>query len=118
MSAAAAFRIGEEQATRLSAGALHRDFGHLRNPARAIAEAANSNERAARNWYDGKNLPSFLYAMRLHTKAPTFRAFMEFLTEARDGRAAAIVQELSALDELGASPDEQLTLFANKWVRP
>lgn len=38
--------------------ALHREFGDSHAAIKLIVRATGANERAARNWFDGKNAPS------------------------------------------------------------
>jgi len=47
------------------AAALHSEFGESSAAVKQIVRATGANERAARNWFDGKNAPSgeFLIAL-------------------------------------------------------
>ena len=40
------------------ADALRRDFGSAPSSVKQVAKLVNANERAVRNWFDGKNGPS------------------------------------------------------------
>jgi len=119
MSALAA-RIGQDEVTKLFAAALHRDFGHLKAPIPAIAAAANGNDRAAKNWWEGKNAPLLLNALRLATKAPSVASLMQWLmtVEGEPGRTEQIIRQLGTLDPESDDPDRQMTFFAGQWVRP
>ncbi len=49
--------------------ALHRDYGDGRSAIKRIARLTSANERAVKNWYDGRNGPSgeFLISLCRHS---------------------------------------------------
>ena len=49
---------GSGQIARAISEALHREFGDTHAAIKAIVRVTGANERAARNWFDGKNAPS------------------------------------------------------------
>lgn len=50
------------------------EFGSKRAPTRQLADAAGSNIRAAKNWYEGNNTPDLLHALKLAVTVPAWRA--------------------------------------------
>lgn len=61
-------------------GALRRAFDGADSPVKRIARAANSNERAAKDWWQGKNLPSAVHLLRLMATVPEFAGEVRRLT--------------------------------------
>jgi hypothetical protein len=45
--------------------ALHREFGVSPAAVKSVANLANANERAVKNWFDAKNAPNGVYLVRL-----------------------------------------------------
>jgi len=56
---------GASEIARAISEALHQEFGDSHAAIKLIVRATGANERAARNWFDGKNAPSgeFLIAL-------------------------------------------------------
>jgi hypothetical protein len=52
------------------AGALRRDFGRDPAAVKRVARLLDANERAVRNWYEGKNGPSGENLVRLMAHSP------------------------------------------------
>ena len=88
--------------------ALRREFGDSRSAIKAIVRATSANERAVKNWYDGRNGPSaeFLVVLCRHSDAvlETVLALSgrdELLRAKRRTDAKAVLLEMLALiDEL------------------
>jgi len=66
-----AMALDQDGYTLLVADALQKDFGQGRNAIKRIAAAANSNIKAAKNWYYGVNAPGGLHLLRLMAHSPT-----------------------------------------------
>lgn len=49
---------GAGEIARAISDALHQEFGDSHAAIKLIVRATGANERAARNWFDGKNAPS------------------------------------------------------------
>lgn len=60
--------------------ALHRAFDGTDAPIKRIARIANSNERAAKDWWGGKNLPNAVHLLRLMAQVPEFAGEVRRLT--------------------------------------
>ncbi|GMN02095.1 hypothetical protein [Erythrobacter sp. MTPC3] len=88
--------------------ALKQEFGALPSSVKTVAKLTNSNERAVRNWFDGKNSPSAdnLVILMRHSDQ-ILRTVLE-LSDRRDlmlavglsGLRAQLVDVLSAIDEV------------------
>ncbi len=64
-------------------GALPRAASRLRRadaPIKRIARIANSNERAAKDWWGGKNLPNAVHLLKLMAQVPEFAGEVRRLT--------------------------------------
>ena len=91
--------------------ALKQEFGELPSSVKTVAKLTNSNERAVRNWFDGKNSPSAdnLVILMRHSDQ-ILRTVLE-LADRRDlvlavglsGLRAQLVDVLSAIDEVQGS---------------
>jgi hypothetical protein len=86
------------------AAALHRGYGARVGKLKLIANDAGANERAAKNWLNGKNAPDAVHLLRLATFGHP--------------EVAAFLREICAVEEAGEDGGRQLALFANAWVRP
>jgi tRNA A37 threonylcarbamoyladenosine synthetase subunit TsaC/SUA5/YrdC len=90
------------------AKALKQEFGALASSVKTVAKLTNSNERAVRKWFDGKNSPSAdnLIVLMRHSDQ-ILRTVLE-LADRRDlvlavglsGLRAQLVDVLSAIDEI------------------
>lgn len=74
VTAALAFNIGQDEFTAAICGALRRAFGEERSAVKRVAQVANSNIRAAENWWSGKNPPNGLHLTRLVAMVPEVQA--------------------------------------------
>ncbi|MDG5749163.1 hypothetical protein P8Q88_13360 [Qipengyuania sp. XHP0207] len=91
--------------------ALKQEFGALPSSVKTVAKLTSSNERAVRNWFDGKNSPSAdnLVILMRHSDQ-ILRTVLE-LADRRDlmlavglaGLRAQLVDVLSAIDEVQGS---------------
>lgn len=88
--------------------ALKEEFGAHASSVKTVARLTNSNERAVRNWFDGKNSPSAdnLVVLMRHSDQ-ILRTVLE-LADRRDlvlalgltGLRAQLVDVISAIDEM------------------
>lgn len=77
---ALALEIGQNEYTEIVRDALRRAFGRERHAIKRLAGAANSNERTAKNWLEGKATPGGLHMLRLMATVPEFQAEVRRLT--------------------------------------
>lgn len=77
---APALGIGTAELTNVVSLVLQRAFPTRGEGIREIAELANTNERAAKNWYHGKNCPDALHLLRLMATVPELQAEVRRLT--------------------------------------
>ncbi|MBA3054269.1 MAG: hypothetical protein FP826_04900 [Sphingomonadales bacterium] len=86
--------------------ALKTEFGALASSVKTVARLTNSNERAVRNWFDGKNSPSAdNLVILMHHSDQILRTVLE-LADRRDlvlavglsGLRAQLVDVLAAID--------------------
>jgi len=87
--------MGQGDLTRAFSEAMHDEFGDRREARRALADAANSNERAAENWLAGKNTPDLLHALRLAVTVPAWRAELRRLLALDQEPDSEIERELT-----------------------
>lgn len=80
MPTALAFEIGQNEYTGLVRDALQRAFGRERHAIKRLATVANSNERTAKNWLEGRATPGGLHMLRLMATVPEFQAEVRRLT--------------------------------------
>lgn len=64
--------------------ALRRAFDGADSPVKRIARIANSNTRAAENWWQGKNLPDVVHFLRLAAQIPELKAEVRRLLGLRE----------------------------------
>jgi len=62
------------------ASVLRNAFGDEKSAIKRIMDSAQCNERAAKNWYAGKNAPNALYLLRLIATVPELQAEVRRLT--------------------------------------
>ena len=89
--------------------ALKAEFGAVASSIKTVAKLTNSNERAVRNWFEGKNSPSAdnLVILMRHSDQ-ILRTVLE-LADRRDlmlavglsGLRAQLIDVLAAIDEMG-----------------
>lgn len=72
MTAAAA--IGTQTITGRVTDALHDALRHERNPVKRLAIAADTNERTAKNWWEGRNAPGLAHFFRLAREIPELKS--------------------------------------------
>lgn len=72
--------IGQNDLTGLVSLALHAAFGGRASPVKEIARAANANEKAAKDWWQGRTCPGALYFLRLIAAVPELQAEVRRLT--------------------------------------
>lgn len=80
--------------------ALRKAYGQERASAKAIARAANTNERTARNWLEGRALPNFMSTLRLMATTPELRSAMDRLTAMESDLDPEAERAMSALVQL------------------
>lgn len=80
MPSASVLKLGQNELAQAVGRALRSAFGSESAPIKRIANAANSNERAAKNWYEGRNCPDALYLLRLIATVPELQAEVRRLT--------------------------------------
>lgn len=71
---APALNISQAEFADLVSQALHRAYGQDRYAVKRIAAAANTNVRAAKNWWEGRNAPDALHLLRLTAVVPELQA--------------------------------------------
>lgn len=71
--------MGQDDLTLAFSNSLREAFGETNAAVKRIAAVANCNERAARNWLEGRNPPTLLYAMRLMAHVPQLQGEMRRL---------------------------------------
>jgi hypothetical protein len=88
--------------------ALREEFGGGSSAVKTVARLAESNERAARNWFEGKNGPNGEYLVRLLRHSDVVLEAVLTLADRRD-RALSVslrdlrvhlVQTVAAIDHL------------------
>jgi len=67
-------QMGQDDLTIATKNALRAAFGDSNSAIKRVAAVANCGARAAKNWLDGENPPSLLYALRLMAHVPEFQA--------------------------------------------
>jgi len=73
-SSAPILSMGTEQATTALHGALHRELDGQDSPVKRVAKGADVNLRTAENYWEAKNLPGLVPAIRLMATMPEFAA--------------------------------------------
>lgn len=89
--------MGQRDLTVAFSEALKREFGNDRQAVVAIAEAANSNTRAAQNWLYGNNLPDFFHGLFLFARVPGLQAELRRLLAMESDLDPRIEQAISEL---------------------
>lgn len=97
---APAFTLNQHEAAGIVSDALRREFGNERASAKAIALAANANERAARNWLDGNCLPDFMNLMCLMASSPELKHEVARITAMQMDLDPDAERAMSALAQL------------------
>lgn len=77
---AEAHNISKQELADIVSVGLRRAFGDEKSAIKRIMRVANCNERAAENWYAGKNAPNALYLLRLIAEVPELQAEVRRLT--------------------------------------
>lgn len=77
---ALALTLTQRDAERAVARTLQSVFGYGRRAARAIADAANCNEKTALGWVEERGAPGFVHTLRLMAAVPEFAAEVRRLT--------------------------------------
>jgi hypothetical protein len=90
--------MDQNDLTQAFSAALRQEFGEQRKARYRVAEAANSNARAAENWLAGQNTPDLLHGLRLAATVPAWRA------------------ELRRLLALDAEPDSEIERELSEFV--
>lgn len=80
MSSAPALSMTQRDGERVVAHALQTAFGFGRRAARALADAANCNDRTALGWLTGESTPGFVHTLRLIATVPAFAGEVRRLT--------------------------------------
>lgn len=80
LSAAIALTLTQRDAERAVARTLQSVFGYGRRAAKAIADAANCNEKTALGWVEERGAPGFVHTLRLIAAVPEFAAEIRRLT--------------------------------------
>ena len=105
---------GAGEIARAISDALHQEFGDSHAAIKLIVRATGANERAARNWFDGKNAPSgeFLIAL-CRSSDQVLEAVLvlsgrtQILSAKRLVDAKEKLQEMiSLIDDIGVSGDK------------
>lgn len=88
-------------------GALHRQFGDSHAAIKSIVRLTGANERAARNWFDGKNAPNgeFLVAL-CSTCDEVLETFLRLANRADILSAKKLVDAREKLREIVALIDD------------
>lgn len=97
---APAFGLDQHTAATLVSDALRREYGNEKAAAKAIALVADSNERTARNWLEGKCLPDFMNMVRLMASSPELKAEVARITEMQMDLDPDAQRAMSALAQL------------------
>jgi hypothetical protein len=94
---ALALEIGQGEYTTIVRDSLRRAFGAERHAVKRLASVANSNERTAKNWLDGRATPGGLHLLRLMATVPGFQAEIRRLTGMAADCDPEIEREISDL---------------------
>lgn len=66
--------LGQREFDTIVGDAIHADLREERYPIRKLADAANVNERTAKNWWERKGSPQGLQLAKLVAVFPTLKA--------------------------------------------
>lgn len=80
--------------------ALRKAYGREKSAAKTIARAANTNERTARNWLEGRALPNFMSTLRLMATTPELRSEVARITAMQAELDPEAERAVSALVQL------------------
>jgi hypothetical protein len=108
-------RVGAGGFASAIATALHQDFGETRGAIKTIVSLTDANERAVKNWFEGRNAPSgeFLIALCRHSDRVLETVLMlagrtELVTAKKLVDAKAKLREMLAMiDEIEQQPPEE-----------
>lgn len=77
---AAVHNLSSDDLGNVIASALRSAFGDEKSAIKRIMDVSRCEERAAKNWYQGKNAPNALYLLRLIATVPELQAEVRRLT--------------------------------------
>lgn len=77
----AALALDTNDVTQLVSNTLRLRFGDSKSAVKLIARVANSNERAAENWLNGRCAPTVAHFIRLAAQVPELKAEVRRLLE-------------------------------------
>lgn len=73
-------KLSSDDLGTIVASALQNAFGDEKSAIKRIMDVSKCNERAAKNWYQGKNAPNALFLLRLIATVPELQAEVRRLT--------------------------------------
>lgn len=105
---APALAIDTNDYTTIVRDCLHEHFGRSRSAIKEIARAANCNERAAENWWLGKNGPGGLHLLRLAAQVPNLQSELRRLMAMDAEHDAAFMRDFITFKDIVARHAERV----------
>lgn len=98
MSATLAAKPSRIEVQSAITAALRRAYGRMQSPVKRVARAAEANEKAARNWWEGQNAPDATNLIALIAESDeVFEEVMRLAGRADDAKKALALAALAEI---------------------